>query len=106
MRPQQPTTDTLERRAFYAKINQQNLIFGSRSPTSLRRNPAAPASRHPGASMGDLITAREAERRVLVLARGRQITSTMRLNLLSRSKSGEPTFQSSEHSSATTLGST
>jgi hypothetical protein len=56
--------------------NRISLRFGSRSPTSLRRNPAAPASPHPGVfddiraymlEAGDPITAKEAARRVLVL---------------------------------------
>lgn len=73
----QPTADTPERRAFYAKIDQQNLAALWLSLADLvtpePRSPCRPASwrfadiRAAMLEAGDLITAKEAERRVLVL---------------------------------------
>ena len=80
MQPQpiiQPTTDTPERRAFYARISEQNLtplwLSLADLVTPEPKSPCRPVSWHFAdirAAMleaGDLITAKEAERRVLVL---------------------------------------
>jgi hypothetical protein len=80
MQPQaimQPTADTPERRAFYAKIDEQNLtalwLSLSDLVTPEPRSACQPASwrfddiRTYMLEAGELITAKEAERRVLVI---------------------------------------
>jgi gentisate 1,2-dioxygenase len=73
----QPATDTPERRAFYEKIGRQNLtplwLSLAELVTSEPRSPCRPASwrfadiRAAMMEAGGLISAKEAERRVLVL---------------------------------------
>src|SRR5262245_53808632 len=73
----QPTADTPERRAFYDKISEQNLaplwLSLADLVTPEPRSPCRPASwqfsniRSAMLEAGGLITAKEAERRVLVL---------------------------------------
>jgi gentisate 1,2-dioxygenase len=73
----QPTADTPERRAFYAKIDEQNLtalwLSLSDLVTPEPRSACQPASwrfddiRTYMLEAGELITAKEAERRVLVI---------------------------------------